>query len=304
MKRTKLVFASTLALALGSLVAVTGCSGSTTAVDPTSSATAAQTTRVAAVAPGAKSGRVRMMADLLSTVPLRDDQRAEIEKLASDADARHAATAGLHEDIMKTLAAQVEAGQINRPALQAKIDAAADAANAAHPADEAALQRLHAILTPEQRGQVADAMQAHHGHGPGHEMEHGEAHGAHMDRMHQWATDLKLTDAQQEQIKAIFAGMRAAHAAEHEHGEAGGDMKAMHEHAEHGKAFAESFRSDTLTLPPPKDAHVIANAMADHFIGVAQAVLPILTPEQRALAAAKLREHAAGGVGHEMPIGE
>jgi Spy/CpxP family protein refolding chaperone len=303
MKRTHLVFASTLALSLASLAA-TGCSGSTAAGDPTSSATAAQTgTRVAAVAPGAKSSRVRMMADLLSTVPLRDDQRTEIEKLASDADARHAATSGAHADVMKTLAAQVEAGQIDRPALQAKIDAAADAANANHPADQAALVRLHDILTPEQRGQVADAMQAHH------KGMHGEAHGehgAHMDHMQQWKTDLKLTDAQVEQIKAIFASMRAAHEAKEkgEHGEGGehADFKAMHEQ---GKAFADSFRSDTLTLPPPHDAHAMANKMADHFIGVAQAVLPILTPEQRGLAAAKLREHAADGAGHEgMPMGE
>ena len=302
MNRTKLVFSSLL---LGSLLATVACSGSTAAGDPTSSATAAQPgTKVAAVAPGAKSSRVRMMADVLSSVPLRDDQRAEIERIASDADARHAGAAGAHADIMKALAAQIEAGKIDRPALQAKIDAAADAANAAHPADQAALQRLHDLLTPEQRGQVADAIESKH------KAMHAEhAHGAHMDRMHEWATDLKLTDAQQEQIKAIFANLRAAHAGDHgdasEHGEHGEAMNAMHEHAAHGKAFAESFRGDTLALPAPPDAHVIANAMADHFVGVAQAVLPILTPEQRALAAAKLREHAAAGAGHDdMPLGD
>jgi len=39
--------------------------------------------------------------------------------------------------------------------------------------------------------------------------------------------------------------------------------------------------------------------MADHFIGVAQTVLPLLTPAQRGLAAAKLREHAAASAGNE-----
>ncbi len=244
--------------------------------------------RVAAVAPNAKSSRVRMMADALSSVPLRDEQRVEIEKLASDADARHVAAAGARAEVMTALAAQIEAGQIDRPALQAKIDAAADAANAAHPADQAALERIHTLLTPAQRSQVADAIESRHK-----AMRAEHSHTSHMDRMNQWATDLKLTDAQGTQIAAVFASHRASAAASR--GEHAPDFKGMHKQGEHAtKGFAESFRSDTLTLPAPEDAHVHANGMADHFVGVAQAVLPLLTPEQRTLAAAKLRERAGG----------
>ena len=85
-----------------------------------------------------------MIAEALSSVPLADDQRAEIEKIASDADARHLAAAGARGEIVTALAAQIEAGKIDRPALQAKIDAVADAANDAHPADQAAIQRSNA----------------------------------------------------------------------------------------------------------------------------------------------------------------
>jgi Spy/CpxP family protein refolding chaperone len=233
-----------------------------------------------------------MIADALSSVPLADDQRAEIEKLASDADARHLAAAGARADIMTALAAQIEAGQLDRAALQAKIDAV----SSDHPADQAALQRLHALLTPEQRGQVADAIESRH---KAMRAEHGQ-HGEHKARMEQWATDLKLTDAQRAQIVAIFASQRAAQQAGQ------GDFKALHEaHGEHGKGFAESFRSDTFTLPAPGDAHVHTNAMADHIVSVAQAILPILTAEQRTLAAAKLREKAAaGGANEDAPLSE
>ena len=67
----------------------------------------------------------------------------------------------------------------------------------------------------------------------------------------------------------------------------------------HGKAFLESFKGDTLTLPAPEDAHVMTNAMADHIVGVAQVVLPILTPQQRTLAAATLRERATSASADE-----
>ncbi len=284
MKRVKLVVSVVL---VSGVVSLLGCSGSTAAGDPASggSATSAPAgTRVAPVAPNAQSTRVRMLADALSSVPLRDDQRAEIEALASQADARHVAAAGARAEVVKALAAQIEAGQIDRSALQSKIDAAADAANGARPADQAALQRLHALLTPEQRGQVADAIESRHKAMRGEHPRVGR-----KGRMAQWAADLKLTEAQQAQIAATFAsaGAKGADARKAMHGWHGW-------HGEHaGGDFAESFRSETLTLTALTDAHTQANAMADHVVGMAQAVLPILTPEQRTLAAGKLLERAA-----------
>jgi hypothetical protein len=275
-------------LTLGALLA--GCSASTASSDPSQGATAPVTapagTRVAPVAVTAKSSRVRMMADALSSVPLGDDQRAEIERLASDSDARHLAAAAARSAIMVAIAAQVEAGQLDRGALQPKIDAAADAANAAHPADQAALQRLHDLLTPDQRGAVADAIATHR------KAEHAERSHSRTARLDRWTADLQLTAPQRAQIALILAAQRGEH---HGHD---ADFKA-HDHGERGRGFLDSFRSDTLTLRAPEDAHVHANAMADHFMGLAQAVLPILTAEQRSLAAAKLRERAAAGAGNE-----
>jgi len=45
-------------------------------------------------------------------------------------------------------------------------------------------------------------------------------------------------------------------------------------------------------VAPPQDLGAKATAMCDHMLGVAEVALPILTPQQRSIAAQKLREHA------------
>jgi Spy/CpxP family protein refolding chaperone len=271
---------------LGLAVAVTlaACSGSTTSTEGTNApsvATAQGSTQTGAVrtAPVAPQvmGHARAVADALSQVPLRDDQRAEVEKMAADSEQRHLAVSAAHTQVATALAGQIESGTIDRAALQPAIDAAEAAASAARPLDHAAMEHLHALLTPEQRGQFVDAMEAAHGK---HTM------GSHKARMEEWANDLKLTDDQRAQIAAI---LKSQHSAHHE------DFKAMHGAHGPGGGFMESFRGETLAPPPaPADAelHAHANEHADHLVAVITQVLPLLTPEQRSLAAAKIRAHA------------
>jgi hypothetical protein len=270
---------------LGSLAV--GCSGTTagaeppggaaTGAAPATTATAETETRVAPVAPQAKSMRVRMAADALSTVPLRDDQRAQIEQLASDADNRYAASGAAHAAILTELASEVESGKVDRASLQPKLDAAADALNAERPAEQAAIVKLHDLLTSDQRAAFVNAIESRG------KAKHDEE--AHESRLDKWAEALQLTDAQ----KAQIAGALADGARPHRH-EAGHHPD--HPGRHHG-GFLESFRGDTVDLPPAEDAHEQTNAMADHALGVIEKVLPILTPEQRTLAAQKLRDKAA-----------
>lgn len=289
---------SSLVLA-GALAGVAGCSAASTGdvATPTGETPAAAqaATRVAAVAPNAKSGRVRMIADILSTVALTDDQRTSIEALASDAEARHQTEMQAHKDVLTALAAQVEAGKIDRTALRPKLDAASSAMSANHAADHAAIQKLHDLLTPAQRGQVADALEARHK-----DMAQNHPRQAHRDRLTKLAADLNLTDAQKAQVAAAFAS---------HHGDHASDFRAMHEGmGPHGQRFAEAFRADTLTFPEPGDGKGHAGKMGDHFVTMAETILPILTPEQRTLAAAKLRAHAGGNAPapgmDEGPLGE
>jgi Spy/CpxP family protein refolding chaperone len=272
-----------LRFAPGLLLAITlaACSGSTTSTEGTNApsvATAQGTSpagavRTAPVAPQV-TGHARAVADALSQVPLRDDQRAEIETMAAASEQRHQTVTAAHAQVATALAAQIESGTIDRAALQPTIDAAVTAASASRPLDRAAMERLHALLTPEQRGQFVDAMESAHG-------EH--AHASHKARMEEWANDLKLTDDQRAQIAAI---LKSQHSAHHE------DFKGMHAA---GKGFMDSFRGETLAPPmAPADAdlHARASEHADHLVAVITQVLPLLTPEQRSLAAAKIRAHA------------
>jgi hypothetical protein len=55
---------------------------------------------------------------------------------------------------------------------------------------------------------------------------------------------------------------------------------------------------------PPPDSRARANRMADGFLSIATQVLPLLTPEQRTLAAAKLRAHAQAGDEEAPAFGE
>lgn len=255
------------------------CSGSTTSTEGTNApsvATAQGTTqtgsvRTAPVAPQV-TGHARAVADALSQVPLRDDQRAEIETMAAASEQRHQTVAAAHAQVATALAGQIESGTIDRAALQPAIDAAVTAASASRPLDRAAMERLHALLTPEQRGQFVDAMEAGHG-------KHATGMSSHKARMEEWANDLKLTDDQRAQIAAI---LKSQHSAHHE------DFKGMHAA---GKGFMESFRGETLAppvAPADTDLHARANDHADHLVAVITQVLPLLTQEQRSLAAAKI----------------
>jgi Spy/CpxP family protein refolding chaperone len=273
---TRLAAASLLALSLAAL----GCGGSTADTSPQTAQSAATLAPV-----GAQThGPVKLVGDALGDVPLRPEQRAELEKMATDAEARHQAMAPARKDLMEALAVQIESGKIDRTALQPKIDATADAWAKARDDDRAALERMHAILDTDQRAKFVDALQARF------EAKRGD-HKGHHGEMKQWAEDLKLTDAQRSQIKDA---MRAQWKAGREHNEASAvtEMKA---HKDHGQQVLQAFKGDRFVMDevaPKKDTRMMATKMSGHLIRMAETVMPILTPEQRTIAASKLRTHS------------
>ena len=286
---------------LASALAIAGCSGNAQEVQPP--ATQAQGT-VAPVAMNAH-GPVKLVGDALSQVPLRPDQRSEIEKLAADAETRHEASRKAHQDLMVTVADQVERGSIDRTALQPKIDAAVTAAEQTRPQDRAAFQRLHDLLDAGQREQFANAMKDkmhEHGKWAQHD-EHeksakagaeGEHHGPPMAHMKQLAEDLKLTDDQRSQIKDTLRAEFTKNG--------GKGMHEMMKHREHMGDMLEQFKGDQFNMEkaaPQIDLRAKVTEGSGKMIDVAEKILPILTPEQRVLAAQKIREHAASG---KMPF--
>ena len=269
-----------LPVSLALAVPALGCGGSVASEQVASAESA--TTR-APVAQSAQ-GPLKVVGDALGDVPLTASQRTQIEKLAADAQARHADASAAHKDLMLTIAAQVDAGAIDRQALQPKLDAVTAALVKAQPADRASFEQLHALLSADQRAAFVDALTARIGD-PEEKM-----HGAHP--LKQWAEDLKLTDDQRTQIRAaLHDKFHGAHAAVG-HAE-GGELPWAGDH--HGAKVLAAFKQDRFVMDevaPPKDLSQMASKMSEHFLGLAETVLPLLTPEQRSLAASKIREKA------------
>ena len=249
-----------------SAVPFAACSGQGNVSEPTATAQSNTTTAPLNVT---VHGPAKRVADALATVPLRADQRATIEQMAKDAETRTEPVRKARADLAMAIADQVQAGAIDRTALQPKIDAVKSAHAAVEPQNRAALEKLHDLLTPDQRAAFVAAMENHPHEGFRHGM---------RERMQKWATDLSLTQDQQNQIRDQVRAKWQAKRAE------GGPR--MHEHMH---AMLESFKGDKFTMDQPPAAGDFGGRM----LGVLETAVPILTPAQRATAAQKLRDRAA-----------
>ncbi|MBX3230289.1 MAG: Spy/CpxP family protein refolding chaperone [Labilithrix sp.] len=285
-------------LALASVIAVSSfavaCGG--TVETPQTQASAATKAPVAQNTHGA----VKLVGDALGEVALRPEQRAEIEKLAADAEARHQPMAEGKKELLVAFADQVESGAIDRGALQPKIDKVTSDGAKARTEDRAALVKLHDILDKQQRNDFADALerQVKGKRGELHVRGGGERG---FGPLHKLASDLNLTDEQKTKIKdalkeSFKEGMKEArehHRGGPRRGPHGGGKHGGGKHGPRGNPI-EAFREDKLELPgaPPGPP---PGAFGDHMLKTAEKILPILTPEQRKLAADKLRTLATEG---------
>lgn len=264
-------------IVLGAVAVIgAGCGAS---VDPVESAEAEAAATKAPVAVGARAP-VKLFGEAFADVALRPEQRAEIEKLAADATARHAPVEATKRELVEAVAAQVESGRIDRAALAPKIDALARAWKAAQAGDRPAIQRVHALLDGDQRDALVDAIE---------DRVRAKLHDRPMrQRMKEWVTDLELSDEQVDRIKdAMKARWRDA--------DRDGGRASFRKHMEHGKEALEAFRADDFDVNDkvPVVDPAKGDARVDRVLGVIETALPILTPRQRVLAAKKIRERVA-----------
>src|SRR5579864_5811103 len=145
-------------LTLAASAASVACSGGTTtdAQQPQTSASALTKAPV-----GVNThGMVRVVGEAFGEVALRADQRAELEKLVTEAETRQAATVDARKDLMVTIADQVEKGSVDRTALQPKIDALVAVLQKNQADHAAAMTKAHALLDADQRSAFVDALHA------------------------------------------------------------------------------------------------------------------------------------------------
>ena len=211
---------------------------------------------------------------------LTADQRAAIEKLVASRRAAGVPVRQAEAQLLTILAQQVEQAKIDPQGLSASLGAEQSASNAQASAERDALAQLHSILSSAQREQLVDRIsQAGHGHEGKEGHEGREAHeGGHDGHGGRWlGRALDLTPGQEAQIRANLQAERNG---------------APDAHVGHGgerAALLQAFRGDSFDPSAFVKAH-------DRGIGMeklAAAAVPVLTPEQRATLATKLRERAA-----------
>ena len=230
-----------------------------------------------------------LLGDALSDVTLRPDQRAAVDQVKKDASAKRAAVKKANKALLEALAAQVQAGAFDRAALESSVDDVTSAVADEAKAQRASLDKLHALLDKTQRIQLASAMEARLAR-DAREAVGGDKRAA-RDEFRKLAGDVKLTP---EQRKAVSAFLK-------EPAKDAKDVKEEREHhaqaKEREKKQLDAFRADkyqadqslpaaAARLNPPQD---IARLLT-----VTQHLVPLLTPEQRTVAADKLRERADG----------
>jgi Spy/CpxP family protein refolding chaperone len=192
-------------------------------------------------------------------------QRTQIEQLAGERKAAAVPVRQADAQVLTVLAQQVEAAKVDEAALAPSLAAERGAAKAEQQVDAAVLAKLHEILTPAQRGQLVDGVEARV----------AQARGGEKAGKERLGGKLGLSDQQKAEIRANLQASR-------------GPKKGPEERGQR-KAALESFRGDSF------DAGALAKMerRGGREARMTEAMIPVLTPNQRATVATHLRSRAA-----------
>jgi Spy/CpxP family protein refolding chaperone len=196
---------------------------------------------------------------------LTADQRSQIQQLATERRAAGVPVRQADAQVLTVLAQQVEAAKVDRTALAPSLAAEQSAATAERQVDIAVLAKLHGILNAAQRGQLVDGIEARM----------TAARGEKGGKERLGGGKLGLSDQQKAAIRANLESTR-------------GEMKGPEARGQR-KAALESFRGDSF------DAGALAKVerRGGREARMTEAMIPVLTPNQRATVATHLRTRAA-----------
>jgi Spy/CpxP family protein refolding chaperone len=222
----------------------------------------------------------------LDTLGVSAEQRAAVEKIRLDLHARMQPALQADQNLVTALAAGLDAASFDSAKLDAAVAQVGSAAATTHDASADALNELHHTLTPAERGALVDKVESHWAVWQSANAEENGATGAENGHVAMLVADLGLTQEQADRIRASMG-----------EGLKGVPRVDPQEVAVQLRAFGDAFRSDqfdakSLTGQDNVNAHIAAWGAAHlaHFI---EAVSPVLSAEQRAALAKRLREHAA-----------
>jgi Spy/CpxP family protein refolding chaperone len=221
----------------------------------------------------------------LDTLGVSPEQREAVERIRTDLHARMEPARTAEQNLVTILADGLAAGNIDGAKVDAAVAGVTAAGAAVHEASAGALNELHAALTPPQRAALVDKVESHWAVWQKANVEEGGPadRDGHLATL---ATDLDLTPDQVDKIRAgLGEGMKAVPRLDPQ------------EIPTHLRALGDAFRSEKfdargLTTASSANAHLVGWGAA-HMARFVEIVTPVLTPDQRAKLAERLREHAS-----------
>jgi len=233
-------------------------------------------------------GVAMFIAMSLDTLGVTPEQRAAVDKIQADLFERMEPARAAEQTVLETLADGIAAGAIDPAKVNAALAQLATASAGIHDASVDALNQLHALLTPEQRGALVDKVEAHWSLWQRANVDDADVTptapaGGHLRAL---TADLGLTPDQVTKIKANLSAA-AKDAVKPDPQKVEAHLQAF------GTAFrAETFDAKALSTGGPANAH-LASWGATRVALMFESVTPVLTPDQRAKLAAQVREHAS-----------
>lgn len=221
--------------------------------------------------PGKAHGMMRMVAEVLGQLDLSPEQHAKLEGLR-DLVTDQGASREAKRAFASALVDQVEAGKVDRAALQDRVDDFVRYSAAREFLRVKAFEALHRVLTPEQRKLFVDKLEQR--------LDQMASEHPAGQWLGKWSQALGLSDAQRQQLQPLVAAEASAHA----------------EHRATFRRVLEAFKGDDFSFEkvvPDYDATAHAKGIADAIVSTAETVTRVLTPTQRATAARAAREKIA-----------
>ena len=221
-----------------------------------------------------------LVGEALKLDSLTPEQRSSIEQLVQERKSAAVPARAADAQVLTQLAHQVEQASVDSQGLEASLGVERTAVSAERAADRDALVKLHSILTPAQRAQLVDKIEASSAKwAEKREAREGKEKSTQGEKREgRGGGKLGLTAEQRAQIKSNLASERTPKTAD--------QIKAEREAH---KAALESFRGDSFDPTPL----VRVEVRGEHAEKMAKAVVPVLSPAQRATYASELRSQAA-----------
>ncbi len=231
-------------------------------------------------------GVTLIIAMSLDTLGVSPEQKAAVGKIQTDLRSQMEPARSAEQKLVATLADGLAAGKLDTPSVESAVAQVTAAAATVHDASADALNELHAVLTPPERAALVNKVEAHWAVWQTANAQEADPAKPEHDHLAMLAKDLGLTQDQVDKIRTSFSE----------------SMKGVprldpQEIATHLRAFGDAFRSEkfdakVLTTASGANSH-LAGWGATRLAHLVEALGPVLTPDQRAKFAQRLREHAA-----------